>query len=277
MDLFKKFIKELSLWREETTILSTGQYDNQHFKNIVSMGEPVVPLIIQYSWFCPSSIIHAVDNIRYKWLDNQIQEEIDRGDNDRWDVQWLEKYVSYRTIKEQCMLYTFFSIKDGIKNKLKLHIDRNGTCIPVTLRDYHLVNEDKSLNLELTPEYLLRLLSGHYVTMFKNWTLWFGHQNLAYKTLWEAFRYKTLIDIGTIKDKGCVEYKMIWRISPADLSETRFPHIRTFKIEAGDRKCDSFGLDCDPEGWELCFNLDNLSSLLLGEIVDKRYILYVFD
>ena len=41
------FYTEYKLWKDETMFLSTGNYDNDHFRNIVAMGEKAIPYILE--------------------------------------------------------------------------------------------------------------------------------------------------------------------------------------------------------------------------------------
>jgi hypothetical protein len=41
------FEQEYSTWINETSVLGYGHYDNEHFKNIVDMGEKAIPFILE--------------------------------------------------------------------------------------------------------------------------------------------------------------------------------------------------------------------------------------
>lgn len=63
MSLKELFNHHLKQWREETGILSTGIFENQHFNSIVEMREDAVPFIIEEIRNKPDHLVHALDLI----------------------------------------------------------------------------------------------------------------------------------------------------------------------------------------------------------------------
>lgn len=57
------FDRYLSLWENETAVLSAGQFDNANYKAIVRMGEEAVPYIADVISREPSPIVYALAEI----------------------------------------------------------------------------------------------------------------------------------------------------------------------------------------------------------------------
>lgn len=57
------FYAEYEAWKAETWLLSHGMYDNEHFDNIVKMGEKAVPYLLELLNKGPNHIVHACDLI----------------------------------------------------------------------------------------------------------------------------------------------------------------------------------------------------------------------
>ena len=57
------FYQEYEAWRKETSLLSVGQYENEHFDNIVKMGEKAAPYLLEVLDKGPNHIVHACDLI----------------------------------------------------------------------------------------------------------------------------------------------------------------------------------------------------------------------
>ena len=55
--------QEYEAWKKETSFLSVGQYENEHFDNIVKMGENVLPYLIEVLEQGPNHLVHACDLI----------------------------------------------------------------------------------------------------------------------------------------------------------------------------------------------------------------------
>lgn len=55
--------EEYNKWKEETMFLSTGIFDNQHYKNIVNMGVEAVPFIKEILDKEDDWIVGALDEI----------------------------------------------------------------------------------------------------------------------------------------------------------------------------------------------------------------------
>jgi hypothetical protein len=64
-ELAKQFYKEYDAWIDETSAMSSvnPRYENQHFINIVNMGENVIPFIIDLLKQRPDSIMNAIEYI----------------------------------------------------------------------------------------------------------------------------------------------------------------------------------------------------------------------
>lgn len=57
------FYTEYKAWQQETSLLSVGMYENEHFDNIVKMGVKAVPYLIEVLEEGPNHIVHACDLI----------------------------------------------------------------------------------------------------------------------------------------------------------------------------------------------------------------------
>ena len=57
------FYNEYNKWREETMLLSTGIFDNEHFENIVKMGKDAAIFLLNVLMEGPNHIVHACDLI----------------------------------------------------------------------------------------------------------------------------------------------------------------------------------------------------------------------
>lgn len=62
-DTAATFREHLDAWLEDTRFLSAGIFDNAHFRAIVDMGPPAVPLIIEEIKCRPGPLAHALDLI----------------------------------------------------------------------------------------------------------------------------------------------------------------------------------------------------------------------
>ena len=57
------FYQEYEAWKNETQFLSVGGFNNDHFDNIVKMGDKALPYIIELLEKGPNDIVHACDLI----------------------------------------------------------------------------------------------------------------------------------------------------------------------------------------------------------------------
>lgn len=57
------FSQNLKYWNKETCFLSTNNFDNSYFKEIVNMGSDAVPFIVEELEKGPSPLVHALDMI----------------------------------------------------------------------------------------------------------------------------------------------------------------------------------------------------------------------
>lgn len=57
------FIQNLRYWNNQSQFLSTNNFDNSYYRNIVDMGLEAVPLILEEIKKRPSFLVHALDEI----------------------------------------------------------------------------------------------------------------------------------------------------------------------------------------------------------------------
>lgn len=57
------FLQNLKYWNKETGLMSTNNFNNSYFKEIVSMGTDAVPFIVKELEKEPSPLVHALDII----------------------------------------------------------------------------------------------------------------------------------------------------------------------------------------------------------------------
>lgn len=57
------FIQNLKYWNNQSQFLSTNNFDNSYYRNIVGMGLEAVPLILEEIKKQPSFLVHALDEI----------------------------------------------------------------------------------------------------------------------------------------------------------------------------------------------------------------------
>lgn len=57
------FSKNMEYWGQETALLSTGNFNNSYFKEIVNMGKDAVPFIMAELEKGPTPLVHALDLI----------------------------------------------------------------------------------------------------------------------------------------------------------------------------------------------------------------------
>lgn len=57
------FYQEYNAWYKETSILSNGIYDNEHFDNIVKMREKAAPFLLEILNDGPNQVVYACDLI----------------------------------------------------------------------------------------------------------------------------------------------------------------------------------------------------------------------
>lgn len=58
-----EFETNYSIWNNQTCFLANNNYDNDYFKEIVNMGEEVVPLILKELQKGPTPLVHALNLI----------------------------------------------------------------------------------------------------------------------------------------------------------------------------------------------------------------------
>lgn len=63
IDNAANFGQNFKYWNDETAFLSTNNYDNSHFREIVEMGLDAVPFIVEELKKGPSQLVHALDLI----------------------------------------------------------------------------------------------------------------------------------------------------------------------------------------------------------------------
>ncbi len=57
------FSQNLKYWNQETDFLSTNNFDNSYFQEIVNMGVEAVPFIVEELKKGPTPLVHALDKI----------------------------------------------------------------------------------------------------------------------------------------------------------------------------------------------------------------------
>lgn len=57
------FSQNLKYWNQETNFLSTNNFDNSYFQEIVNMGVEAVPFIVEELKKGPTPLVHALDKI----------------------------------------------------------------------------------------------------------------------------------------------------------------------------------------------------------------------
>lgn len=57
------FSKNMEYWNQETALLSTGNFNNSYFREIVNMGKDAVPFIMDELKKGPTPVVHALDLI----------------------------------------------------------------------------------------------------------------------------------------------------------------------------------------------------------------------
>lgn len=63
IDNAANFFQNLKYWNQETNFLSTNNFDNSYFQEIVNMGVEAVPFIVEELKKGPTPLVHALDKI----------------------------------------------------------------------------------------------------------------------------------------------------------------------------------------------------------------------
>lgn len=63
IDNAANFFQNLKYWNQETDFLSTNNFDNSYFQEIVNMGVEAVPFIVEELKKGPTPLVHALDKI----------------------------------------------------------------------------------------------------------------------------------------------------------------------------------------------------------------------